>query len=108
MTEQTRKSVLKTLEIIERKMDIKEDNVRGGLYMFGVGVAGMAYGVLSKSDSSLISGLIVSSGSLLFRAINNMSLNNLRVQQYLYRYALKYDNVDEYHSDGKDGKQFKR
>ena len=113
MTEQTRKYIEQSLEEVNQKIEKKQDNVRGGLYMFGVGLAGMTYGVLTKSDSSLISGMIVGSGSLIFRAINRISLESLRVEQYSYRYALKHDNVNEYHSESNDsnhyrGKHFKR
>ena len=113
MKEQTRRYILESLEIIDDKIEKKEDNVRGGLYMFGVGMAGMVYGILTKSDSSLMSGMLLSGGSLIFRAINRISLESLRVEQYSYRYALKHDNVNEYHSESNDsnhykGKHFKR
>ena len=108
MTEQTRKYIEQSLKEVNQKIDKKQDNVRGGLYMFGVGLAGMAYGVLTKSDSSLISGMIVGSGSLLFRMINKVFLNRLRFEQYAYRYAWRHDNVNEYHSEDKGGKHFKR
>ena len=108
MTEQTRKYIEQNLKEVNQKIDKKQDNVRGGLYMCGVGLAGMTYGVLTKSDSSLISGMIVGSGSLLFRMINKVFLNRLRFEQYAYRYALRHDNVNEYHSEDKGGKHFKR
>ena len=102
MTEQTRKYIEQSLEEVNQKIEKKQDNVRG------VGLAGMTYGVLTKSDSSLISGMIVGSGSLLFRMINKVFLNRLRFEQYAYRYALRHDNVNEYHSEDKGGKHFKR
>ena len=113
MTEQTRKYIEQSLEEVNQKIEKKQDNVRGGLYMFGVGLAGMTYGVLTKSDSSLISGMIVGSGSLLFRMINKVFLNRLRFEQYAYRYALRHDNVNEYHFESSEetqykGKHFKR
>ncbi len=113
MTEQTRKYIEQSLEEVNQKIEKKEDRVQGGLYMFGVGLAGMAYGVLTKSDSSLMSGMIVGSGSLLFRMINKMFLDKLRFKQYAYRYALKHDNMNEYHFESSEetqykGKHFKR
>ena len=108
MKEQTRRYILESLEVIDDKIDKKEDNVRGGLYMFGVGMAGMVYGILTKSDSSLMSGMLLSGGSLIFRAINRISLESLRVEQYSYRYALRYNDVDEYHFGKKGGKHFKK
>ena len=46
--------------------------------MLGVGMAGITYGVLTKSDSSLMSGMLLSSGSLIFRAFNRISLEKLK------------------------------
>lgn len=106
MEKQTINGIEQMLEDVNEKIVKKESNARGSLYMFGVGLAGIAYGVLTKSDSSLMSGIVVSSGSLIFRAINGLSLKGLRYRQYSYIYALRYDNVDEHHFEG--GKHFKK
>ena len=108
MKKETRNGIEQLLENVNEKIVKKEDNVRGSLYMLGVGLVGMTYGVLTKSDSSVMSGIVVSSGSLIFRAINSLALKDLRYKQYSYRYALRYDNVDEYHFESKDGKHFKK
>ena len=108
MSERGKAYIEENLKIIDKKIRNKEDNVRGGLYMLGVGLVGIAYGALTKSDSSLFSGMIVSSGSLIFRAMNSISLEKLRMEQYTYRYALHYNNYDEYYSDEKGGKHFKK
>lgn len=97
-----------SLKSVNRKIQNKEDNVRGGLCMLGVGLAGIAYGVLTQSDSSIMSGMVVSSGSLLFRTINRISLDRLRIEQYVYMYALRHNNVDEYHFEENGGKHFKK
>lgn len=102
------KAIIDRLKAIDKKIMNKEDNVRGGFYMFGVGIAGIMYGVLSKSDSSIISGMAVSSGSLIFRAINNISLNRLRLEQSTYRYILMNNSNDEYSKKDGCGKHFKK
>lgn len=108
MEKQTRNGIEQMLEEVNEKIMKREDNVRGSLYMFGVGFVGMVYGVLTKSDSSLMSGMVVSSGSLIFKVINSLSLKSLRYKQYSYRYALKYDNVNEQYFKSKGGKHFKK
>ena len=108
MEKQTINGIEQMLEDVNEKIVKKESNARGSLYMFGVGLAGIAYGVLTKSDSSLMSGMVVSSGSLIFKVINSLSLKSLRYKQYSYRYALKYDNVNEQYFKSKGGKHFKK
>ena len=53
MSERGKAYIEENLKIIDKKIRNKEDNVRGGLYMLGVGLVGIAYGALTKSDSSL-------------------------------------------------------
>lgn len=108
MEEETKNQIEKELKIIDNKIQNKEDNIRGGLYMFAVGIIGAAYGVLSKSDSALMSGIVVSGGSLIFHIINEISLDKLAFEKYSLKYALEYNNVNEYHSDRKGGKHFKK
>ncbi len=108
MKEETRIRMEKYLKVVDDKIQNKEDNVRGGLYMSVVGIMGATYGVLTKSDSAFISGIIVSSGGLIFRVINNIFLDRLTFEKYSLKYALKNDNVNEYYSDRKGGKHFKK
>ena len=107
MREEAKNRISETIDYIDLKIGNKEDNVRGSIYMLGVGLAGTIYGALAHSDSSLISGMIVSSGSLIFRAINQMLLNKLRVEKFVFEYALRHDGIVEYNDDEYDGKHFK-
>ena len=67
MIEETKRILENRLQDVNEKILRNEEHIMGGLYACGVGALGMIYGVISKSDSSFISGMIVSSGSLLFR-----------------------------------------
>lgn len=108
MRDETKNFLETSLKAVNKKIQNKEDNIQGGLYMLGVGIAGMAYGILSKSESSFISGMVVCSGSVLFRVINVLSLDRLKYTQYSLKYALKHDNVIEYFEDDYEGKHFKK
>lgn len=66
------------LELVRDKISLKEDNRHGSLYAFGVGFAGMTYGIFYEVHEAVISGMIVSVGSLLYRSINNDSLCKLK------------------------------
>ena len=65
--------------MIMLKKYLKEiDNRCGSLWAFGVGFAGMTYGVFYGVHEAVISGMIVSAGSLLYRCINNDKLCELK------------------------------
>ena len=66
------------LDLVRDKINLKEDNVRGSLYSFVVGFAGMTYGIFYGVHEAVISGMIVSAGSLLYRSINNDHLCKLK------------------------------
>ena len=68
----------KELDLVRDKIDLKEDNKRGSLYAFGVGFAGMTYGVFYGVHEAFIAGMVVSAGSLLYRCINNDKLCELK------------------------------
>ena len=89
MSESTRKMIEERLQFVDGKISNKEDNIRGGLYMLSVGMAGMVFGVVIKSDSSVLSGFLVSSGSLLFEIINRQALMSYEEEQDLLRFALE-------------------
>ena len=72
------KKFLKKLLLIQDKISLKEDNVKGSLFAFGIGFAGMTYGVFYGVHESVIAGMVVSAGSLLYRCINNDSLCKLK------------------------------
>ena len=110
MREETKRVLENRLNIVNERIFKNEEHIMGGLYAFGVGALGMAYGVLSKSDSSFVSGMIVSSGSLLFRCFYQRQNYYLRDTQYYLRYALKHPEiVKEYSSDEEyQGKHFKK
>ena len=110
MREETKRILENHLQEVNEKILKNEEHIMGGLYACGVGALGMIYGVLSKNDSSFISGMIVSSGSLLFRFFYQRQNNYLKDAQYNLRYALKHpESVIEYSSDRKyQGKHFKK
>ncbi len=66
------------LKLVRDKINLKEDNRCGSLWAFGVGFAGMTYGVFYGVHEAVISGMIVSVGSLLYRCINNDKLCELK------------------------------
>ena len=66
------------LKLVRDKINLKEDNRCGSLWAFGVGFAGMTYGVFYGVHEAVISGMIVSAGSLLYRCINNDKLCELK------------------------------
>ena len=66
------------LKLVKNKINLKEDNRCGSLWAFGVGFAGMTYGVFYGVHEAVISGMIVSAGSLLYRCINNDKLCELK------------------------------
>ena len=66
------------LTLIREKISLREDNVKGSLWAFGVGFSGFTYGVLTGTNEAVISGMIVSAGSLLYRSINNDHLCKLK------------------------------
>lgn len=66
------------LDLVRDKISLREDNKRGSLYAFGVGFAGMTYGVFYGVHQAVIAGMIVSAGSLLYRCINNDKLCELK------------------------------
>lgn len=66
------------LKLVRDKINLKEDNRCGSLWAFGVGFVGMTYGVLYGVHEAVISGMIVSAGSLLYRCINNDKLCELK------------------------------
>ena len=76
--EKVRKIFEKKLVLVKNKINLKEDNRCGSLWAFGVGFAGMTYGVFYGVHEAVISGMIVSAGSLLYRCINNDSLCRLK------------------------------
>ena len=76
--EKVRKIFEKELVLVKNKINLKEDNRCGSLWAFGVGFAGMTYGVFYGVHEAVISGMIVSAGSLLYRCINNDSLCRLK------------------------------
>ena len=76
--EKVRKIFEKELVLVKNKINLKEDNRCGSLWAFGVGFAGMTYGVFYVVHEAVISGMIVSAGSLLYRCINNDKLCELK------------------------------
>lgn len=66
------------LKLVRDKINLKEDNRCGSLWAFGVGFAGMTYGVFYGVHEAVISGMIVSAGSLFYRCINNDKLCELK------------------------------
>ena len=76
--EKVRKIFEKELVLVKNKINLKEDNRCGSLWAFGVGFAGMTYGVFYGVHEAVISGMIVSAGSLLYRCINNDKLCELK------------------------------
>ena len=72
------KEFKRDLDLVRDKISLKEDNIKGSLYAFGVGFAGMTYGIFYEVHEAVISGMIVSVGSLLYRSINNDSLCKLK------------------------------
>ena len=78
LDEKTKKVFENELLLIQDKISLKEDNVKGSLFAFGIGFAGMTYGVFYGVHESVIAGMVVSAGSLLYRCINNDSLCKLK------------------------------
>ena len=72
------KEFKRDLDLVRDKISLKEDNIKGSLYAFGVGFAGMTYGIFYEVHEAVISGMIVSVGSLLYSSINNDSLCKLK------------------------------
>ena len=66
------------LKLVRDKINLREDNKCGSLYAFGIGFAGMTYGLFYGVNESFIAGMIVSAGSLLYRCINNDKLCELK------------------------------
>ena len=78
LDEKTKEVFKNELLLIQDKISLKEDNVKGSLFAFGIGFAGMTYGVFYGVHESVIAGMVVSAGSLLYRCINNDSLCKLK------------------------------
>lgn len=78
LDEKTKEVFENELLLIQDKISLKEDNVKGSLFAFGIGFAGMTYGVFYGVHESVIAGMVVSTGSLLYRCINNDSLCKLK------------------------------
>lgn len=78
LDEKTKEVFENELLLIQDKISLKEDNVKGSLFAFGIGFAGMTYGVFYGVHESVIAGMVVSAGSLLYRCINNDSLCKLK------------------------------
>ena len=78
LDEKTKEVFENELLLIQDKISLKEDNRHGSLYAFGVGFAGMTYGLFYGVHESFIAGMIVSAGSLLYRCINNDKLCELK------------------------------
>lgn len=78
LDEKTKEIFENELLLIQDKISLKEDNVKGSLFAFGIGFAGMTYGVFYGVHESVIAGMVVSAGSLLYRCINNDSLCKLK------------------------------
>lgn len=78
LDEKTKEVFENELLLIQDKISLKEDNVKGSLFAFGIGFAGMTYGVFYGVHESVIAGMVVSVGSLLYRCINNDSLCKLK------------------------------
>lgn len=78
LDEKTKEVFENELLLIQDKISLKEDNAKGSLFAFGIGFAGMTYGVFYGVHESVIAGMVVSAGSLLYRCINNDSLCKLK------------------------------
>lgn len=78
LNDDVKKVFEKELDLVRNKISLKEDNKHGSLYAFGVGFAGMTYGVFYGVHEAFIAGMVVSAGSLLYRCINNDSLCRLK------------------------------
>ncbi len=78
LDDNVKKVFVRDLKLVRDKINLKEDNRCGSLWAFGVGFAGMTYGVFYGVHEAVISGMIVSAGSLLYRCINNDKLCELK------------------------------
>lgn len=114
MREDTRKKLEERLDLINGEIAIKEDKVYKWRAVWVTGLIGMGVGCLSLHDGRIIAGAIISTGGLLFKAINNMYLSNFKVEKGVLEYGLAHpENVIEYDFDKRDnnykgGKHFKK
>lgn len=78
LNDDVRKVFEKELNLVREKIILTEDNKYGCLCSFGIGCLGMTYGAFYGVHETMIAGMFISAGSLLYRCINNEKLCKLK------------------------------
>ena len=105
MREDTKQLIKKQINILNEKIDDKEDKVRNWNAVNLVGLVGGTIGVMSLDDGKIIAGMIVGVGGLVFKTINAIALNNFEMEKYDLEYDLEHPDEDE---NDKGGKHFRK
>ena len=114
MREDTRRKLEERLDLINGEIAIREDKVYKWQAVCVTGLIGIGVGCLSVHDGRIIAGVIISTGGLLFRVINNIYLSNFKMEKGVLEYGLAHpENViehdfDKWENNHKGGKHFKK
>ncbi|MBO8461119.1 MAG: hypothetical protein IAA85_00075 [Firmicutes bacterium] len=113
MREDTKQLIKKQINILNEKIDDKEDKVRNWNAVYLTGLVGGTIGVIGLDKGKIIAGMIVGISGVIFRTINAIALNNFETEKDILEYDLEHpDNVMEYDLDedenDKGGKHFRK
>lgn len=92
------------VEDLNNKIEKTEIRIDGGKVILIVGALGAMYGILTKSDANTMSGLIVETGGLLFKILNEarlIVLMDLKLKKLYDDSDLKHDDDNDADLDGK-------
>ena len=113
MREDTKQLIKEQINILNEKIDDKEDKVRNWNAVYLTGLVGGTIGVIGLDKGKIIAGMIVGISGVVFKAINAIALNNFETEKDILEYGLEHpDNVMEYDLDedenDKGGKHFRK
>ena len=114
MRENTKQLIKKQINILNEKIDDKEDKVRNWNAVYLTGLVGGTIGVIGLDKGKIIAGMIVGISGVIFKTINAIALNNFETEKDILEYGLEHpESVIEYdlgddEENNKSGKHFRK
>lgn len=92
INETDKEKIKKEIKRVEEEIKVKIGKKQGGAAMFFVGLAGFTAGILAKSESMQLSGLVVEAMGILYRYFHSAGLKHLKLERDTFSYMLANPN----------------
>lgn len=109
MRDDLKNELKQDLNVVNDKINKKENKVRNWNAVYCTGLVGMGYGIFSLDKGKTFAGAIISIGGILIKTIHNYSLINLKEKKFVLECNLNnLTDTTEYNSFDEEDKHFRK